>query len=223
MTQLKIKKSAHAEKAAARFDSWADSYGEDRISGWLRYYQRLSLSRLGVESGGPFLDVGCGDGWAVKMVASISQSELVAGIDISPKMIEKARTRVQNAENVDFRVADALDLPYPDSTFQWVLCTFSFHHYSDPSAALREIRRVMRPGGRFVLLDSARDVLLPIWLQDRWRRYLERSHVCYYTRSELRTLFDGAELKTVGDVVTFRGWMERGKLFTGLAMIEGER
>lgn len=223
MARTSIDRSTHAEKAATRFDAWAESYGEDRIAGWLRHYQSLALSQLGVENGGAFLDVGCGDGWAVKSVAERSPSGLVAGIDVSPRMIEKARARNRESARVDLRVADAVDLPYRDATFRWVLCTFSFHHYSDPAAALREIHRVMQSGGRFVLLDSARDVFFPIWLQDRFRRYLEKSHVRYYTRSELKMLFAQAEFRTVGEVVTIRDWMDRGKLFTGLAMIEGER
>ena len=212
----------HAEKAAERFDRWADNYGSDRISGWFRHYQKLALSHLNTADGGGFLDIGCGDGWAVGQVASRSVNDLVAGIDISPRMIKNARDKLPAAENVELRVANAESIPFPDATFRWVLCTFSFHHYANPDQALLEIRRVLVKGGRFVLLDSARDVSVPIWLQDRWRRYLEKSHVRYYTRAELRELTEGAGFRLKGEFEVFQGVMDHGKLFTGLVLLECE-
>ncbi len=206
----------HAELAAARFDDWADSYGEDRISPWLQFYQAKSISKLDLKAGGAFLDVGCGTGWAVREVAP--RCRISCGIDISPKMIEKARSQAPELENLEFRVANAESIPYPDDHFDAVLCTCSFHHYQNPIAALSEIKRVLKPGGRFVLLDSARDVSFAIWLQDRGRRYLERSHVRYYTRREVRDLLATVGFEPTEDIAGIKRFMDHRKVFTGLML-----
>lgn len=60
-----MKKSSHAQLAAARFDDWAETYGEDRISAWFSHYQSRSIASMGLTGEMSFLDVGCGVGKAV--------------------------------------------------------------------------------------------------------------------------------------------------------------
>ena len=210
----------HAQKAAARFDGWAATYGEDRLAPWFRFYQAFAISRLNLTEAGSFLDVGCGPGWAVREASKHIHSGKACGIDISPKMINKAIAQSEEIKNIEFRVASVDTIPYPEESFRSVLCTSSFHHYQNPLGALSEIRRVMKKEGKLVILDAARNVSLPIWLQDRWRRYFERSHVKYYTTNEMKALVERAQLHLVGDIVTSKRFMFRGKMFTGLMLLE---
>jgi ubiquinone/menaquinone biosynthesis C-methylase UbiE len=205
------------QKARARFNEWSETYDDNRISAWFRHYQSLALGQLGLEGGSRLLDVGCGTGWAVRQAAERLESGSACGIDIAPGMIEKARAQNSRA-NVEFRVSSSEAIPYPDGSFSHVLCTFSFHHYAKPLQALSEIRRVLQQGGRLSILDSARDVSLAIWLQDRWRRYLERSHVRYYTIAEMQALLRQARFTPAADVLTFKKFRDHHKLFTGLAL-----
>ncbi len=210
----------HAQQAAARFDDWAETYGKDRISPWFRHYQALAMERLPLMESGAFLDVGCGTGWAVRQAAGRPSISRSCGIDISPKMIEKARELTMGLAKVELRVADAAEIPYPDDSFSSILCTCSFHHYADPVQALRQIRRVLRPGGRLALLDSARDVHWAIRLQDLLRRRFERSHVRYYSASEMIGLVSRSGLALAGEVTTFRRFWDHRKAFTGLMLVE---
>jgi ubiquinone/menaquinone biosynthesis C-methylase UbiE len=213
----------HAQQAANHFDTWADTFGEDRIAPWFQFYQTLALSKLDLEAGGGFLDVGCGTGWAVRQAAARLTSSVAAGIDISPKMIDKAKKLGATSPRVEFHGANSELIPYPNETFRWVICTCSFHHYENPVLSLQEIKRVMRPGGRFVLIDSARDVFFPIWLQDRFRRYLEKSHIRYYTTREMEALLRTTGMKQLGAIETIRKIKDHGKLFTGLMVIVCEK
>lgn len=187
---------------------------------WFRCYQTLALSKLDLDDGPGFLEVGCGPGWAVREAAKRLQSGCCAGIDISPKMIEKAQAQSQDGENVEFHVANAESIPYPDMTFHSILCTNSFHHYKTPLKALGEIRRVLRREGTFVLLDSARDVSLAIWLQDRLRRYLEPSHMRYYTTTEIQDLLSTAHWELKSPIHTIKNFNDQGKTFTGLMLMQ---
>ena len=82
------------------------------------------------------------------------------------------------------------------------------------------MRRVMKNDGTLVLLDAARDVSLAIWLQDRWRRQFERSHVRYYTTTEMKALVEKAGFSLVGEIISLNKFKDHGKLFTGLALLE---
>ena len=210
----------HAQLAKARFDDWSDTYGEDRISPWFRFYQSLAMTKLKITEGWGFLDVGCGTGWAVREAAKQLRFGKACGIDISPKMIEKAVKQSPMDPNFEFRIGNSEAIPYPDDSFSSILCTCSFHHYPNPGRALAEMRRVMKAGGRLVILDSARDVSFAIWLQDRWRRYLERSHVRYYTTTELKALVTEARLNLAGEITTINKFMDHNKVFTGLMLLE---
>jgi ubiquinone/menaquinone biosynthesis C-methylase UbiE len=212
--------NSHTQKAAARFDSWAEAYGEDRISPWLKYYQSLALSRFNIAEPSGFLDIGCGTGWAVGEVAKQIVNGKACGIDISPKMIAKAISQNGGMRNVEFQVATSEEIPYPNESFSSVLCTCSFHHYKNPARALSEMRRVMAKNAKLVIVDPARDVSLAIWLQDRWRRYFERSHVQYYTTAEIASLVLAAQLRLDQKIMKIKRYLDHGKVFTGLMLIE---
>lgn len=210
---------SHAGEAAKRFDSWADSYGEDRISGWFRNYQARALQKFNFSGSERFLDIGCGPGWAVREAGRQLPHGQAYGIDISPAMIEKAEELNLGQENCSYHLGNAEAIPFDDSFFNAVLCTFSFHHYKHPDVALSEFSRVLEDDGILVIIDAARDQSSIIWLQDRFRRYFERSHVCYYTAHELLDLVRTSGLTTVEPPETESGFMKYGKLFTGLVIL----
>jgi ubiquinone/menaquinone biosynthesis C-methylase UbiE len=96
-----------------------------------------------------FLDIGCGPGAALEHAAAAGAQ--VAGVDPSPSMVERASKRVPEA---DVRIASAEDLPFPDAHFTIVVNVASFHHWADRDAGLREVLRVLAPGGRLLLMEG---------------------------------------------------------------------
>ncbi len=211
---------SHSKLAAGRFDQWADSYSNGRISSWFRFYQLMGMSKLEISEENAFLDVGCGTGWAVRRAATQYKAVKACGIDISPKMIDQAVAETTNADNIEFRVANSEAIPYPDESFSSILCSFSIHHYQNPVRALLEMKRVLNQNGSIVIIDSARDVSFPIWLQDRGRRYFEKSHVKYYTTKEMRVLIEQAKLRIDGEIMTIKKFRDHNKMFTGLMLLK---
>lgn len=97
------------------------------------------------------LDVGCGPGRFTILAAERLPGAELHGIDLAPTMIELARGHAAGspaAERLHFEVADVARLPYADGRFDAVLSSGSIKHWPDPEAALREIHRVLAPGGR---------------------------------------------------------------------------
>ena len=100
------------------------------------------------------LEVGCGPGHLSIKLAERGLE--VTGVDLDPAMIERAvanATGAGNDRHPSFFVGDAAALPFPDASYDVVVSTFSVHHWDDPAAGLREIGRVLRPGGRALIWD----------------------------------------------------------------------
>jgi ubiquinone/menaquinone biosynthesis C-methylase UbiE len=123
--------------------------------------------------------------------------EVAVGVDLSPRMIERAKELAAGTENVEFRVAPSDELPYEDGAFTALLCTSSFHHYPDPAASVREMERVLAPGGRIVIGDGSGD-RREVRMVDWFLRRFDRSHVKLYRSRELADLLYGAGFRGVG-------------------------
>ncbi len=173
------------DAARRGFDRWAPRYEEDRRSRFIATLQRESVAALDLQPSDRFLDVGCGTGAAVREAATVV--ERAAGADLSPAMLARAGQLAEGLPNVEFIEAQSDDLPFDDGAFTAVLCTTSFHHYPDPDAALREMARVLEPGGRLVIGDPSTD-RLTVRMADPFLRLTDRSHVHMYRVRELAGL-----------------------------------
>jgi SAM-dependent methyltransferase len=107
--------------------------------------------------GGQVLEVGCEPGHLSMRLARRHCLD-VTGLDLDPAMIERAsandeHTTVDGSPRLTFQVSDVASLPYLDDSFDVVVSTLSMHHWADPTAGLRQIARVLRPGGRALIWD----------------------------------------------------------------------
>ncbi|GIJ76179.1 Methyltransferase domain-containing protein [Micromonospora phaseoli] len=115
----------------------------------------LMIERVGARPGERVLDVGCGLGWPGVRLAKTSGAELV-GVSVSEQDVRLANERARAeavSDRVGFERADMLALPFPDDSFDHAMAFESIVHVHDRVRALREIARVVRPGGRVVLTD----------------------------------------------------------------------
>ena len=185
----------HDALTQAYFDKWAAWFEQAGFA--FKYFQKRVISLSGLRQGSVFLDLGCGTGWAVRYAERLLQGRgRFIGIDISAKMIEKAKELAAGSEKIVFHHANAENLPLKSNSVDTCICTFSFHHYLHPGKVLSEVRRVLKPNGRFYILDGTPDDPL-IRLVDRAAAKLEKSHVRQYSTSEFRHMFQKAGLQYV--------------------------
>ncbi len=105
------------------------------------------------------LDAGCGPGQFTIMAAERLPNAEVWGIDLAPTMIELARAHAAESSAVSrlhFEVADVARLPFPDNHFDAVMSSGSIKHWPDPVAGLRELHRVLAPGGKAFIVEMNR-------------------------------------------------------------------
>ncbi len=105
-----------------------------------------------LRSGDLLLDVGCGPGSITVDLAS--RVGRVIGVDLAEGVLKEARERAEGVANVSFQAADVYDLPFEDGAFDVVHAHQTLQHLADPVRALREMRRVCRPGGIVAARDS---------------------------------------------------------------------
>ncbi|MGA2880636.1 MAG: methyltransferase domain-containing protein [Bryobacteraceae bacterium] len=117
--------------------------------------RRQVLDSLKLVRGEHVLDIGSGPGLlAHDMAVAVGPQGRVCGIDLSPAMVAMSSKRCAEQPWVGFRTADATELPYPDNSFDAAVSTQVYEYVSDIPAALAELHRVLRPGGRALILDT---------------------------------------------------------------------
>lgn len=186
------------------FNQWADAGRGERMERGHRAATEQAIELLEIEPAHNCIDIGCGIGWAVRLMATLCREGLAAGIDISDKMIERARAVAENPPNTRYEVASAAKIPFDDAFFDRAVSVESLYYYDDVSAALAEIARVVKTGGRLaVLVDFyeenveshhwADEIAVPMKLLST-RDYQKLLAEAGFSRTEARRLFDPTPL-----------------------------
>ena len=131
----------------------AECYERDKVPLMFEPLAQLFLKHVPLKRGDHVLDVACGTGIVTRLVAPVvGPGGQVTGIDISADMLAAARKNATSlGATIQWRLGDAADLPIEDETFDLVLCQQGFQYFSEPTTALREMYRVLVPGGRLAL------------------------------------------------------------------------
>lgn len=142
-THMRIE--AHKHRTVAAYNGWSRVWNLAQFTNGAIYEATLESLDARHQR---VLDVGCGTGIMSARLADSGRR--VLGVDLSPAMIRRARRH--DRPNLDFIKGDAEQLPLKDGMFDALVNLISFHHYPHPDRALAEFHRVLRPGGRLVLV-----------------------------------------------------------------------
>jgi len=178
-----------------QYEAWARVY--DRF--WRRYMNQtlpVAQEAAAVRAGERGLDLACGTGELLRRIAGATPEAELTGVDLTPAMVERARGKLAGEDNARVEQADAHDLPFDDGAFDVIVCANTFHYFTHPRIVLREIRRVLGPTGRFVVLDWCRDYRA-CRVMDAILRVTDPAYATCYTLDELRAH------------LTATGWRER--------------
>lgn len=159
----KIPISEKARRVAGVFDSVASRYDlmNDLMSlGTHRVMKRIAIEATGARPGQCVMDLAGGTGdLTAKLSRLVGDTGKVVLCDINQSMLERGRERLTDqgiVGNVDYVIGDAEHLPFPEDTFNSITMAFGLRNVTDKSAALGSILRVLKPGGRVVVLEFSR-------------------------------------------------------------------
>jgi len=176
--------------------------GHDKLTKW-------GLSHVDVEPDFTILDVGCGGGRTIETLASMSAGGQVFGIDYSPASVQVAREKNGTAiehGRVHIREGSVSSLPFPDDTFDLVTAIETHYYWPDLPGDVREVMRVLKPGGTFAIFAETYRGRRNDWLYRPVMRLMLRA--AYLTPDQHRRLLSDAGYR---DVEVFeeksRGWI----------------
>ncbi|MBM7342984.1 class I SAM-dependent methyltransferase [Pantoea coffeiphila] len=206
--------SRHHDHVDKQFGEQAGAYLTSAVHASGRDLVKLS-ERLYAASDARVLDLGCGAGHA-SFIAAQHVKEVVA-YDLSEKMLTVvAQTAEERGyHHLTTRQGYAEKLPFANDEFDIVISRYSAHHWHDVGSALREVRRVLKPGGKAIFMDvnAPGNPVLDIWLQTV-EALRDTSHVRDYSPGEWLTLFTESGL-AIGSIshdrleLEFTSWVER--------------
>ena len=192
---------AHKQLTSKAYDRWSRVWDLARYTNRAIYDAALNLLDHRHQK---VLDVGCGTGlMSAKLAASGRE---VLGVDISTAMLARAQRRKH--PGITFLHGDAENLPAADHTFDAVVNLISFHHYPNPSRTVAEFRRVLRPGGRLVLIAFDRNSRY-ITLAQKMNRWMKpiAGRSWQKTSSEIAALLREARFPSI-EVKPVRYWIK---------------
>jgi ubiquinone/menaquinone biosynthesis C-methylase UbiE len=160
------------------------------------------------------LDIACGTGEFERVVLTENSTQQIVGVDISEQMLAIAKQKNRTFPNVLFQVENASNLPFADNNFDIVVSANAFHYFDDPVAASKEMNRVVKPGGRVIILDWCRDFLV-CKICDGFLKLVDPAHRQCYSQKEFHDL-----LTTSGFVVERSEKMRFGRIW-GLMIATG--
>lgn len=137
------------ERLRVEFNQWARAGKGESMERGHRPTGEQAIERMQVPPNARVLDLGCGSGWASRLLATKASAGSVVGVDISDEMIELACKSSAAFPNTDFRVAAAGELPFPDGSFTHAFSMESLYYYEDMAVGMSEVARVLAPGGLF--------------------------------------------------------------------------
>lgn len=183
------------ERLRLEFNDWARAGRGEGMEKGHRPVGEQAIELMAIPVAARVLDVGCGSGWATRLMAEAASSGRVVGIDIADEMIKLANETSTSLRNVEFQVASAEKLPFADGEFTHAFSMESLYYYADMLAALREIKRVLNRGGLFVTVVDLFQENSP---SAQWIDQL-KVPVQFLSIGEYRSLFEQAGFVNVSD------------------------
>lgn len=184
---------AKAQQNISFFDRWAKSYDFPLFQFWMKKFHRPVLQEIDYSKKQSILDLSCGTGELLKEIQSRDHLEKLklSGIDISQKMLAAAKDKLSKKANLI--LGDVHDLPFKTNSFEDVISTEAFHHYYDQSGALLEMKRVVKRGGKVIVVDVNFFLRFIHFLFETF----EPGCVKVNNKTEMKRLFEEAGLKEI--------------------------
>jgi ubiquinone/menaquinone biosynthesis C-methylase UbiE len=168
---------------------------------------------------GTLIDIGSGTGFLSIEIAKRAPQLNVYGIDLSKKMVEIASANARGFENVQFKLANAIDLPFESNTIDFITSTGSFHHWKRPLKVFNECYRVLKPGCEAWIYDGCskppEDEILKLKHQYGAFKYqflsqIQKAHGFPWKiyNTKVKRLLDHTNFKSNFRMILTEGWMK---------------
>jgi ubiquinone/menaquinone biosynthesis C-methylase UbiE len=183
----------HSDPVQNEYAHLAPQY-DRRWSFYVNATVQETMHRLDINSHERILDLGCGTGTLIQRLLQLAPEIKIVGIDPSAEMLNVARQKLP--KSVKLRVGSADSIPFPNESFDLIISTNAFHYFRNPSQAIQEAKRVLKPNGHLVITDWCDDYLT-CRICDVFLRLFNRAHFRTYGVSECQRMLQDEGLTKV--------------------------
>ncbi|MGM9966955.1 MULTISPECIES: demethylmenaquinone methyltransferase [unclassified Rummeliibacillus] len=147
------------ERVHEVFENISDSY--DKMNSVISFqmhkgWRKDTMKHMDVKPGSKALDVCCGTAdWTIAMAEAVGENGHVTGLDFSQNMLNVGLEKTKDIKQIELIQGNAMELPFPDNTFDYVTIGFGLRNVPDYMQVLREMNRVAKPGGKVVCLETS--------------------------------------------------------------------
>jgi ubiquinone/menaquinone biosynthesis C-methylase UbiE len=183
----------HSDPVQNEYAHLAPRY-DRRWSFYVNATVQETMHRLDVSSHKRILDLGCGTGTLIQRLFHLAPETEIVGLDPSLEMLSVARQKLP--KSVELQVGSADNIPFPNESFDLVISTNAFHYFRNPSQAIQEVKRVLKPNGHLVITDWCDDYLT-CRICDIFLRLFNHAHFRTYGTSECQRMLQDEGLARV--------------------------
>jgi ubiquinone/menaquinone biosynthesis C-methylase UbiE len=193
------------QRLQQEFNRWAAAGEGEKMEHHHRNITEKTLRLMELRPGERVLDLGCGSGWATRLVARLVGEGpegfgQVVGLDVSDEMVRLAREVSKDFENILYVQGSAQQIPWEENFFDKVLSVESFYYYADQDRALMELFRVMAPRGRlFILINLYKDNQYSLQWSDKLKVPVHVRSADEYVELLQKHAFENVEARRVPD------------------------
>ncbi|WP_191560956.1 demethylmenaquinone methyltransferase [Metabacillus idriensis] len=145
------------EKIYKNYDKMNSVISFQRHIAW----RKETMKRMNVKKGSSALDVCCGTAdWTIAMADAVGEQGKATGLDFSNNMLKIGREKIKDYSNIELIHGNAMDLPFADNTFDYVTIGFGLRNVPDYMTVLKEMHRVVKPGGKVVCLETSQPTMI---------------------------------------------------------------
>ena len=160
----RIQEQTKEEKVHRVFENIYEQY--DKMNSVISFKQHVKwradiMKRMNVRTGAKALDLCCGTGdWTLALAEAVGTTGEVTGFDFSKNMLKIGKEKLKNHSHVTLIHGNAMELPFPDNSFDYVTIGFGLRNVPDIDKVLNEMHRVVKPGGMVVSLDTSHPTMI---------------------------------------------------------------
>ncbi len=193
------------DRLQQEFNRWAEAGEGEKMEQHHLDITSKTIRRMDLRPGERVLDLGCGSGWATRLLARLVADGpegfgQVVGIDVSDEMIRQARIASKEFENILYVWGSAQQIPWEENFFDKVLSVESFYYYADQDRALAELFRVMAPRGRmFILINLYKDNVYSLQWVDKLKVPVHVRSIAEYIDLLKKHAFENVEAVQIPD------------------------